>query len=185
MPATGRERPLRVLGANLAKGVALGLFVATGLSLYVTVLRVGSGPGPFQRLDTTYPMTVALYYGAGFVGGILLGLVWPLKRWFLGSALLGMLGVFPLYLGASFLMSPPSQWLTGTNFAEAALLALMVGVPVGAWIWFDDNAPPPWIQALLNPSALTVAVAWVLCLVLSGGSYLSSCHGGRGIGHLC
>jgi hypothetical protein len=171
MTATHSEGPLRVLGTNLAKGVALGLFVATGLSLFVTVLRVGSGPGPFQRLDTTYPLTVALYYGAGFVGGILIGLAWPLKRWLLGSALLGMLGVFPAYLGAAFLMSPPSQWLTGDNFAEAALLALMVGVPVGAWSWLDDNEPPPWIQALLNPTALTIAVAWVLCLALSGGSY--------------
>lgn len=158
---------------GLAKGLALGLVVATGLSVWVTLLRVASGTAPFDRLDTTYPTVIGLYYASGLAGGLVIGLAWPLRRWLLGSALLGALGVLPLYLGAAFIESEPSQWLTQENLTVAVVLAIIVGVPLGIWVWFRDNPiRPPWIEALLSPRPKTIAVAWGTALLLSGGSYV-------------
>lgn len=164
---------IRLPKTDLGKGLALGLVEATGLSLWVTLLRLGAGTEPFDQLNTTYPSVIALYYGGCAIGGLLVGLAWPLGRSFLGSALLGMIGVLPLYMGVAFMDSGPNQWLTEDNITGSAFLALIVGAPVGATIWLRDNPTrPAWLEALLSPNRRTVALAWAATVVFSGGSYL-------------
>ena len=156
--------------SNLRRGVGLGFFVATALSLWATVLLLASGSKPFDSHDTSYGAVIGLYYAGGIIGGLIIGLAWPLRRYLFGAALLGILGVFPLYLGAGFLLSPPAQWLTLDNVVTAAFLALLVGSPVGMATWFKANPPPRWVNALLFPTAATVPVAWLVAIVVSGGS---------------
>jgi hypothetical protein len=145
--------------------------VATALSVWVTLLRVVSGTAPFDRLDTTYPTVVGLYYAGALAGGLVIGLAWPLRRWLFGSALLGVLGMLPLYLGVAYIESAPSQWLTEESLTVAVLLAILVGAPVGTLVWFRDHPiRPPWIGALSSPRPKTVVLVWIMALLLSGGS---------------
>jgi len=149
----------RFLG-NLLKGLTLGLFVATGLSAWVLLLRIRGGTAPFERLDTTFTAVVLGYYEGGAAGGLLVGVAWPLGRWFLGYVLLGVLGILPFYLFApggrhgSSLLSPH-------NVASALLGACFVGGAVGVWIWSDDHPNgPPWFDRLRFPTLRSTAAVW-------------------------
>lgn len=151
---------------GVATGLALGLAVATGLSVWVTILRVVLG----GELDTTYLIVVRTYYAAGLAGGLLVGLAWPLRSWVFGSALLGVLGMLPFYLGFAFAESAP-QRPSGESLLEALVLALMVGVPLGAGLWLKQHPiRPPWLEAFLSPRPRTLLVAWTLALLLATGS---------------
>src|SRR5512135_571983 len=118
------------LGSNLGKGIGLGLVVASGFSLIATIIWLAFGSTEPDSAGPSYGALIGMYYSAGLLGGALVGLAWPLRRYFLGSAFLGVIGVFPLYLGAAFLESGHSHWLTSENIQIASLLALLVGFPV-------------------------------------------------------
>jgi hypothetical protein len=83
--------------------------MATAFTVWISLLRWTAGTAPFDRIDTTYSATVALYYAGGAVGGLVIGLLLPLRRWPWGAALLGMLGVLPLYFGVALTTSRPSK----------------------------------------------------------------------------
>jgi hypothetical protein len=160
------------LRKNLLNGVGLGLFVATGFSAWVTFLRLRAGTSPFDRLHTTYLATVELYYAGGLVGGTLVGLFLPLRRWPLGAALLGMLGVFPLYFGAALATSGAMKAFTRQNLASSGVLAFLVGGAVGIWSWLDDNPESQGVMhALRHPSSRTVMIVWIIAVALAAGSY--------------
>jgi hypothetical protein len=162
----------RTLRQHLLQGVGLGLVIATGFAAWVTFLRLAFGTEPFQRLHTTYGSVVQLYYAGGVSGGILLGLFWPLRRWPLGSALLGFIGVFPFYYGAALLQSPRAEWFTHDNLTSALLLAFLVGAPVGVLYWLRDNPHGPrWIDALRYPTPATAAKVSVVAVGVAALSY--------------
>jgi hypothetical protein len=163
---------LRLLQRNLVKGVGLGLFLATGFSAWVTFLRLAFGTEAFDRLHTTYGAVVRLYYTGGLSGGILLGLLWPLRRWPLGSVLLGIIGVFPVYYGAFLLESPRAEWFTFNNFTPALLLAFLVGSPVGLLYWLRQNPHGPvWIDVLRYPTPANAVKVSVLGVIVAGLSW--------------
>lgn len=163
---------LKTPRSGVLNGLALGFVVATGLSLWVTFLRITAGTVPFTRLETTYPVVIALYYTGGLVGGLLIGLAWPLRKWLLGSAFLGVLGMFPAYFGVMLMNSPQSQLHTAENIGSALFLSCVVGGSVGAWAWFQNNATyPAWISALEFPNPRMLTIAWSIALVSAGGSY--------------
>jgi hypothetical protein len=128
----------------------------------------------FTRADTTYPALVAFYYVGGLVGGLLIGFAWPLRKWLLGSVVLGIMGIFPLYLGAVLMNAPRSQLLTAENIGTGLLLSCLAGGPIGLWSWLDSNPArrPPLLNALLFPRARTLAISWIVAIAASGGSYL-------------
>jgi len=163
---------LRDLRNHVLKGIALGLFIATGFSAWVTFLRLTVGTAPFDRLNTTYHATVELYYGGGLVGGTLVGLFLPLRRWPLGAALLGMLGVFPLYFGVALTTSGAASTFTIHNLASSAVLAFLVGGAVGIWSWLHDHPHSHGvIEALRRPTIRTVTILWLAAGALAAGSY--------------
>jgi len=161
----------RNLEHNLLTGVGFGLLVATCFSAWVTVVRLVSGTEPFDRLHTTYGAVIELYYAGGFSGGVFIGLLWSLRRWPLGSMLLGIIGVFPLYYGAALLSLPRPDWFTSDTLRMALLLACLVGSPVGLIYWLRDNPRgPAWIDMLRYPTpgtAVKVAFAGLLVASLS------------------
>ncbi len=163
---------LRRLGSHVLMGLGLGLAIATGFAIWITFLRLSAGARPFDRLDTTYSATVALYYAGGSVGGLVIGLLWPLRRWPWGSALLGMLGVFPLYFGVELTKSRPSEAWTVDNLATSAFLAFLVGGALGIWVWLDDNPHAEGLMgALRYPTKSVVGRSWVIALVVATLSY--------------
>ena len=151
---------MKRLPGNLLKGLSLGLCVATGLSAWVLLLRLRAGPAPFDRLETTFTEVVVGYYEGGAAGGVLIGLAWPLGRWFVGYALLGMLGVLPFYLFAPGGRGGTSL-ISTENVASALLGAFFVGGAVGVWIWSDDHPHGPnWFDALRFPSLKGTVAVW-------------------------
>jgi hypothetical protein len=147
--------------------------MATAFTVWISLLRWTAGTAPFDRIDTTYSATVALYYAGGAVGGLVIGLLLPLRRWPWGSALLGMLGVLPLYFGVALTTSRPSEAWTASNLVTSTLVAFLVGGAAGIWIWMDDN---PHAEGLLRtlryPTKAVVARSWALALLVSTASYL-------------
>ncbi len=159
--------PTRHLLGNLLKGLGLGLFVATCLSGWVLLLRTQAGTAPFDRLHTTPTAIVVGYYQGGITGGLLVGLAWPLHRWLIGYAVLGILGVFPLYL---FAPGGPenSPLLTSENLATSLLGASFVGAAVGLWAWSDDHPHGPvWFDWVRFPTFRTTVAAWGAALFIS------------------
>ncbi len=149
----------RFLG-NLLKGLSLGLFLATALSGWVLLLRIRAGTAPFDRLDTTFTDVVVGYYEGGAAGGVLVGLAWPLGRWLVGYAVLGVLGVFPFYLFAPGGRAG-SALLSSERIASALLGAFFVGTAVGAWIWTDDHPHgPKWFDVLRFPTLRDTIAVW-------------------------
>jgi hypothetical protein len=170
LSSTSNVRKPSTLLSNLRKGIGLGLVVATGFSLIATIIWLAYGSTKPDSAGSSYGALIGMYYAGGLLGGALVGLAWPLKRYLLGSALLGVVGVFPLYLGAAFLESGRSHWLAGDNLQMASLLALLVGAPVGCWSWLRANPPPQWIRGLLYPTRITVSLAWFLGIAVSATS---------------
>src|SRR6266511_4282967 len=159
---------VRIPRSGVLKGLILGLSLASVLSAWVTLVRLVAGTAPFTRAETTYPALLGLYY----VGGLLIGLAWPLRKWLLGSAVLGVFGIFPLYFAALLMDSPRTQLFTQKNIGLALLLSCLAGGPIGVWSWLDTNPTRPvWLDALLFPRTRTLAMAWAVAIVFSGGSY--------------
>ena len=156
---------MRPVSRNLLTGISLGLAVATGFTAWVTFLRLAAGTVGFDKLGTTYRDVVRVYYGAGLVGGLLMGLVWPIRRSVVGSALIGVLGIFPLYYGFAIQRSPRSEWLSAESLVTACVLSVVVGSSLGAGAWLRDHPRGPfWVDALRYPTAATVRWLWAFAL---------------------
>jgi hypothetical protein len=168
---------LRGVRKNVLKGVGLGLFIATGFTVWITFVRLTAGTAPFERLHTTYSATVGLYYAGGLLGGTTVGLLWPLRRWHWGSALLGMLGVFPLYFGVELTQAPSSEAFTLRNVGFSAVLAFAVGGASGVSIYLHNNPQTTgWIEALRHPTSRTIGIVWSTAFVMAGSSYFGLSH---------
>ena len=129
---------MQELKRNLLRGLSFGLFVATGLGLWVTFLRVTLGTGPFDDSGVPYALTVLLYFVGCAVGGTLLGALLPLRRWALGSMLLGVLFTLPVY--ATFLLahSGLDSFHRGWKLAGLLVGTLIVGGGLGLWVWSEE-----------------------------------------------
>lgn len=76
---------MREFSHNVRRGLALGLMIATGLSLWITLLRLAFGNGVFEARGLDCWRTVLRYFLGFSVGGVMLGALMPLRRWALGS----------------------------------------------------------------------------------------------------
>lgn len=120
-------------------GLGFGLFVATGLSAWATILRVSQGTGPFDRIGSSYGITVLVYFLAFSLGGVIWGLLAPLRRWLLGSMLLGALLLAPMYLGFSILNRPSPELTTAWRTAASVIASLVAGGLLGVYVWVHER----------------------------------------------
>ena len=131
------------------------------------MLRIQAGTAPFDHLDTTFTKVVVGYYEGGVVGGVLVGLAWPLGRRLIGYVVLGMLGVFPFYLFAPGARTG-TPLLSAERVASALLGAFFVGGAVGVWMWSDDHPNgPTWFDTLRFPTFRTTIAVWVGALFVA------------------
>jgi hypothetical protein len=134
------ERTLAVsLRRNLLLGLGLGAFFACSFSVWVTIIRLAVGPASFIRNGTTYHGLVGVYFGGFLLGGFVIGLLMPLSRFLLGRMLLGIVGVFPVYLAVNMESKPVREWFASENLVFAVFASVLVGGAVGIWSWIDDH----------------------------------------------
>ncbi len=127
------------LRRNVLLGIGLGAFMASGFSLWATLIRLVGGPAPFASNGTTYLGLVSVYFGGFLLGGFLIGLLMPLSRFMVGRMLLGIMGVFPVYLAVNMESKPVREWFASDNLVFAVFASVVVGGGVGVWSWIDDH----------------------------------------------
>lgn len=133
------KRARRQVFHNIMRGLGVGLFVATGLSVWITFLRLWQGTAPFDRAGTQYGVTVVVYYVAFSLGGIVVGALLPLRRWALGSMLLGMLFVGPVYASFVFLDASPQDRFSRWNVFVTLAATVIGGGLLGLWMWWGEQ----------------------------------------------
>ncbi len=124
---------------NILRGAGLGVFIASGLSAWATVLRLSQGTAPFERAGTPYAQTVLLYFVGFSFGGAILGALLPLRRWALGSMLLGFFFVAPVYASFVFLDASPHGRFSSWNVIGTLAASTIVGGGVGLWVWSNEQ----------------------------------------------
>jgi hypothetical protein len=109
-------------------GVLFGLIMASLYCAYVTVLYVIAGPSPFERRHTTFVAVLVAYAASGLGGGLLYGLLHPLRRSLPGQLVVGtfisMLVFFNIGISRSGL---PTTWAS-TDWEAVVVLGLLFGV---------------------------------------------------------
>ena len=157
--------------SRIRKFVRVGLYMATAFSLLLVPLALLVGNRPLTRYGLTPLQIAAVYFLAGIVGGVVVALVYPINRWFLGAFVLGSLALAPVYVGFSLLLrssdDPPSlPWALGGT------LALLVGGGVGTQIWSEQHrgASRRTVTALWIIVAVCQPIGWYLGLHWAGES---------------
>jgi hypothetical protein len=76
---------------NVRTTFFIGLTMATLYSIWVIVVYVTRGHGPFTAMGTSLGAVLLTYYTTGALGGLLVGALLPFARTFLGAVALGVL----------------------------------------------------------------------------------------------
>ena len=163
---------MRAYATNIVKAIGTGLGVATLLTAWITFLRITVGAAPFTANETTYSATVAVYYAGGAIGGLLVGVFFPLRRWVFGYAILGMLAAFPVYLGVALASTSRSNLLSDENLFFAIFASVTAGGAAGIlWYLKDHKTGPSWLEALRHPTPRTIIGLWTGAVVLAAVGY--------------
>ena len=144
--------------------VRWGLFMGVGFCIFLIPSVLTGGNRPLQRYGLTPLQIAAVYLASGILGGALIALLYPLKRWFLGAFLLGMLAALPAYLGLALLMRGHDPLPVTLTIGFVA--SFFVGGGLGTQISSESHSRP-------IPSSAFVMALWIvvgLCQVL--GWYL-------------
>lgn len=124
---------------NMWRGMLLGLWIAAGLSLWALLMRLVVGTAPFEATTFSLTQTVLIYFAGFTTGGLLVGLLSPLRRWAIGSMLLGIVFTLPVYalFAATYAKNAtvPSSWLGLGVLA----VAVVVGGGLGLWVWSNEH----------------------------------------------
>lgn len=119
---TNRRRP------NVALGMAAGLAMAILASLTAVLIFLLRGPSTFEHLGVSLWACIAIYIGAGTVGGAVFGLLLPLTTSRLGATCVGIIVAIPLYLGVAVLLGE-------VDLIAVLFPAALVGGIVGYGLW--------------------------------------------------
>lgn len=134
------RRRLRKIGWNVLAGLGGGLFFATAFSLFVLIVRAFVGPEYLAPYHTTLGTVLEVYYGGFAAGGVVAGLLAPLRHFWWGRIILGFVVAFPVYLGAGIaVVGPYFHESLRTQVIVAGILAVVIGGAVGLDSWFRRN----------------------------------------------
>lgn len=127
-------RRQQLLG-NLKWGVGYGLIFAVLFSLIVIVQYLLAGPGVAASRGIPVVAAIGAYFGGGIIGGVLLGLLRPLTRWRLGSAVVGIITCLPLSVAFALAFEGrPSNWSV-EMVAAGIIVAVLIGGMSGYQWW--------------------------------------------------
>ena len=88
---------------GVAFGLALGIFTAGAAALRLVFAGQGT---PWREVLRLYGVAVAFYLGAGVLGGMLYGILAPIRHLYLGKCLTAYLILLLVYAGGSAVVLP-------------------------------------------------------------------------------
>jgi hypothetical protein len=145
MPTAVRERALsRTLQAtvttNVKGGVILGFVISSLYSLYAVILYAIRGSAAFEANGVTMAGIVAAYYGAGIIGGAIVGALSPLLRWRLGATVVGMVAGFVVFVGIGLATEGYFTRWTNRTWETAVVLGTFFGAVCANIVWRRPNS---------------------------------------------
>jgi len=133
---------LRPFFKRMLLGACTGMAIATGFAIWVSLLRIGRGTAPFDRLGTSYGTTIAIYYATLPPAGVIVGLLYPLRRSRFGAMALGFLFMLPMYAAFVAVKTPRQELFQPFRVVLTILVAGLAGALLGYWIWSDERGKP-------------------------------------------
>jgi hypothetical protein len=137
------NRHNRRLTEDLRIGIRVGLSLSVAFSVLAAmafvILLINREAGALKR-DTglNFPEILLLYVAGGLVGGVLIGLLRPLRSTAVGSFVLGSISAFPCFMGYILMTSPRTEWYPfGVLAALGGSMALCGSL--GFWFYFKTN----------------------------------------------
>ena len=127
--------------ANLRMGVAWGLkiaFIVSALAAFGWLLDGGAALRAVGMRGIVH--TVSTYLLAGTLGGLIVGILWPLRIQLIGAWLLGVATGFVVYLVIAWSRAPDRPILV--TLGKAATGAVVTGTIVSMWFWFSARHKP-------------------------------------------
>lgn len=124
---------------NLRRGLILGLGEAAVLSLWIIFAVEFLEDNALAEYNASLLEAVAAYSVGGVTGGVLAGLVYPLRKYALGSVMVGFLLAAPAAVGIIVVTTPKQEMWTIGGIPGALIAAALVGGLVGLQIWSEDE----------------------------------------------
>ena len=128
-------RMQRDLMQDLRIGVKIGYLFAAGFSSIAIVKYVLFGGEMFIRANGMGLLAIlAVYAISGLTGGVLIGLLRPLRSTSIGSFCIGTVSSTPFCLCLAFMIFPRSEWYP-PGVIMAMIVAILMGGGLGAVLY--------------------------------------------------
>ena len=119
-------------------GVGMGVSIGALFSSWIVLQSLLRGAFYYEQYAQSTWGIIGYYLLGGAVCGSVAGVVWPLNRWWVGAAGVGIVSLAPAYAGAAYLIDGP-----GIDWSAVGFLSLVVGAPVGVgWRYLWRNIDP-------------------------------------------
>ena len=152
------------LGRRLLRFTLIGAGVGAAISL-IAAARVAVFLVGHDVPAATLALLLILYPVAGALGGMLVAITFPLARWLGGAFVVGVLALFPVYLGVALL---DDRRLGKEQLAVAAACAIFAGGGLGAVKWFEESRRSYKLAHFWLFAAVSTIVAWFMGLHWAG-----------------
>ena len=99
------------LSRDIKTGIVFGIILATIYSAFATIVFALGGASVLEEYNTSLATVILAYYSGGLLGGLIVGLLMPMTRHWVGSLLVRLVVAAVVLLGARMAMSgPPWVW---------------------------------------------------------------------------
>jgi hypothetical protein len=106
-------------------------------SAWVLLVFLVRGNAPFEHHRVSLLGSIGMYFVAGTLAGLVLGVLLPLTRWVLGAAVVSFIVAFVVWfvIGRSISDGEPLIATVKTS----AVLGAAFGLPMGVGFWYQDR----------------------------------------------
>jgi hypothetical protein len=113
---------------NVIWGVGYGLGFAAIFMAWAVFVRIVGGADAFAQKGTSFLAVLALYLFGGIAAGGIVGLLRPIVRWRIGSALVGIICAEVIYGAGWIALNGPRE---KGAVVVVTLIAVFTGIPGG------------------------------------------------------
>ncbi|HEY9514327.1 MAG TPA: hypothetical protein VIQ74_01510 [Gemmatimonadaceae bacterium] len=120
---------------NVFRCVVYGIGSASIFAAWVVFVYTFRGPDALERVHVGLGPLLAFYMGAGVLGGLIVGLLWPILRWRLGayftSLVVALILTFALVVT---LFGNPAYW-DRSHWITVLIMTVIFGLQFGNSLW--------------------------------------------------